>query len=533
MVNKSEGMEQQEQWEKEEDGNDKASAEKIRTLNRTLHGTLDQVNEEDNMEAQELLLNQYRHALIQERTKRLLLQDLVYRQMKRMNQLMDKAQMNHEALLEMGKRNIQLEEELERIRNSSNEMLLATSQPKSVVSSQHGNKKSIMQMFGLNKSANITNTGSNAVVNNTIGSNSGSGTSSGSGNGSGNKPTNNTSVHILPLTTDFQVTDITSESAPSSPSHQKAPDSARSLRHSLSEENLENHVNEDSDKPSLLEASGLASIISPFKEKFNTNDGLNKIIKQQKYSISNLEKQVSEMKKREDDLVRQLKDQEEQMKNVVLKLVNTHDLLANSKKQLINFESEYSKLNSERAQLVNEVKKLQSQLEVNSAEIQTLKESEQKANLELKQVKEEQIPALQLTISNMQAELEEKNNTISQMGEKLIALKDQLNIVRLQLRKFTVNMYHGKLRMKTDATIVLHKNPMNNLFMIDIFEGKKNQKLIHSLPIRMIQHVELERNSNRFCISFANQVVEWFDAPNSSDIVNDIKEFMSIVASNE
>jgi len=482
------------------------------------------------------LLTEYRNALMQERSQRLMLQDLCYRQLKRLEKMKGEAKSKHEALLEVAMRNMSLEEELDKLRKdatttprsphgTNNSGMMMTNENSGETSSGVSQVKKpqiFMKMLGLNKSSsksnptvqshqhqrqNMTNTGGGASM--------------------------NESGHSYGIATDEQTSpDTSSFNSPMPASYSGAQSTNNST---LDDEEVA--------RGELTVGSGVGGGFSMLMSSFKEKSGIDKVPKksgknqqqltqQQEKSIAKLERQLAELQNKDEETEQRLKANEEVISYLKSQHRVTRDLLEGTKGKLSKSLRQCKLLNKERSRLNEEVEQLKSQLSDNMNKLEKWQELLQITEAEAKQLREQTVPTMQQQITELKDDVNTKNLTISQLSDKLVRLKDQLNTVRLQLRKFAVSRCH-KFKPKTDATIVLHKNPMNNVFMIDILEGSKNQKLLYSYPMNMISDVQLTDKRNRFCITFSNNITEWFESVNCNDVVDNLREFMIIVGAEQ
>ena len=273
---------------------------------------------------------------------------------------------------------------------------------------------------------------------------------------------------------------------------------------------------------------GLSMFMSSFKDKKGQSQskwGKNQQQKSQQQQsaqqqqlqeeVVRLEKQLNELRMKEQETNLRMQANDEIVSYLKSQHKVTRDLLEGTKTRLSKSMRQCKVLNRERLRLMKEMEQLRSQSSDDKIKLEKWQELLTMTTAEAKKLKEE---------------TKAKDEIIAQFGEKLFHLKTQLNNVRLQLRKFSVNRcLKTKKPTKTEATIVLHKNPMNKLFMIDIMEGK-NQTMLYSYPLTMITDVQLLEHQNQFSIKFLNENLEWFEATNCADIVDDIREFIDLAS---
>ncbi|KAL0481147.1 acyl-(acyl-carrier-protein)-UDP-N-acetylglucosamine O-acyltransferase [Acrasis kona] len=123
------------------------------------------------------------------------------------------------------------------------------------------------------------------------------------------------------------------------------------------------------------------------------------------------------------------------------------------------------------------------------------------------------------TLRKSNLEKEEDNSLLSR---KMLIMKQEMSIVKLQLRKFNVYRVRSFLP-NSQAVIVLHKNPQNGIIMLTV--DVNNSALLVAPISAIIRVIPDGTNPKRFSVIFYNNVTEVFDSDNRSELLDTIKEF--------
>ncbi|EFC42598.1 predicted protein [Naegleria gruberi] len=317
-------------------------------------------------------------------------------------------------------------------------------------------------------------------------------------------------------------------------------DSADNSKNSLSNENLKQVVNMDfTDKTESPKAGNNESKLDAIQEMKHWRE----LYRKTQNDLKKREKQISDLQSQEHVQKQMLQEIQAKYRNTEGNLSKSQEAITSLKSQL--FEREQSHLN-----LSKENDLLQQQL----SEYQKWKEDflEDYQNMEQ-------------TVANLKEEIERKDLDLLRLTEKCMELKEQLNSVRLQIRKFRckrisqgglANKLMGSVT-KSDAAIVLHKNPQNGILWIDIKirTGKDqdrsdfnaiNSNIVQSHPLTSITDIVPDvHDPKRFSIYFfsnataspskntPNSVIETFECTSESErteTMQSIQEFISIAA---
>ena len=316
-------------------------------------------------------------------------------------------------------------------------------------------------------------------------------------------------------------------------------DSADNSKTPLSNESLKQVVtmdfNDKTDSPKANNESKLDAIqeMKHWRELYRKTQN----------DLKKREKQISDLQSQEHVQKQMLQEIQAKYRNTEGNLSKSQEAITTLKSQL--FEREQSHLN-----LAKENDLLQQQL----SEYQKWKEDflEDYQNMEQ-------------TVANLKEEIERKDLDLLRLTEKCMELKEQLNSVRLQIRKFRCKrISQGGLAKlmgsvtKSDAAIVLHKNPQNGILWIDvkIRTGKDqdrssdfnsiNSNIVQSHPLTSITDIVPDvHDPKRFSIYFfanataspskntPNSVIETFECTTESErteTMQNIQEFISIAA---
>nr|CAG4713809.1 unnamed protein product [Naegleria fowleri] len=291
--------------------------------------------------------------------------------------------------------------------------------------------------------------------------------------------------------------------------------------------------------------------------KINNNESKLDAIQEMKHWRELYRKTQNDLKKREkqiSDLQSQEHVQKQMLQEIQSKYRSIEATLSKHQDQLNSLKSELFEKEQLSMRLLNENEFLQHQLTMERTENQRWKDEflENYKNLEQ-------------TASSLNSEIERKDLDLRRLSEKCMELKEQLNSVRLQIRKFKCKrISQGGLASKfglgsatkQDAAIILHKNPRNGLLWVDIKLRSKDDNLdlnnaIHSNmmqshPLTSITDIVPDvHDSKRFSIYFfsnataspskntPNAVIETFECSSESErteIMQGIQEFISIAA---
>ncbi|KAG2388221.1 hypothetical protein C9374_001071 [Naegleria lovaniensis] len=309
-----------------------------------------------------------------------------------------------------------------------------------------------------------------------------------------------------------------------------------------------------------------ASSNSENKNEFGVTDSPSKInneskldaIQEMKHWRELYRKTQNDLKKREkqiSDLQSQEHVQKQMLQEIQSKYRSVEVTLSKHQETINTLKSELFEKEQLSMKALNDNDFLQQQLTMERTEHQRWKDEflENYKNLEE-------------TATSLKNEIERKDLDLRRLTEKCMELKEQLNSVRLQIRKFKCKrISHGGLASKFglgsstkhDAAIILHKNPKNGLLWVDIKlrSGKDDNldlnnaihsNMVQSHPLTSITDIVPDvHDSKRFSIYFfsnataspskntPNAVVETFECSSESErteIMQGIQEFISIAA---
>jgi predicted RNase H-like nuclease (RuvC/YqgF family) len=185
-----------------------------------------------------------------------------------------------------------------------------------------------------------------------------------------------------------------------------------------------------------------------------------------------------------------------------------------AREKIEHFTSENKRLSHTSDSLEKEKNDLTNQLQIAQKQAETFEKRVKELEIELSNAKEQ---ITQLSESNTKNE-----ETIAQMSDKLVRLKGEMSIVKLQLRKFNVRRVRSYLP-SVEAVLVLHKNPQNGLLMFSMEVGGVPHLVVPMTAILDVQADEV--HVKRFHIRFPNNKTETFESNELKEIMTTLKEF--------
>lgn len=207
---------------------------------------------------------------------------------------------------------------------------------------------------------------------------------------------------------------------------------------------------------------------------------------------------------------------EKNLSNLQAQFMAKEQTLKEQKQKLEIYDEENRKLNEANLQIHDEKRKLEIQLRIHQKNLEEL-ETQLAANIPKLEKKEQEIDRLKFQLGEQKQESE-------RLAFKLMELKSQLDCLQLQLRRFSVKKI-GKLLPKSDAEIILSKNPSNGLLMIDVVvNGKHHIHLLSSI----VQVQPDQKEPKRLYIDFTNEETEAFESEERDELLESIRDFMRI-----
>ncbi|KAL0477712.1 hypothetical protein AKO1_007501 [Acrasis kona] len=121
----------------------------------------------------------------------------------------------------------------------------------------------------------------------------------------------------------------------------------------------------------------------------------------------------------------------------------------------------------------------------------------------------------------------QKDENINLLSQKLVLQKEEMSLIKLQLRKFHVTRVRSFFPNQ-DALVVLHKNPQNGLLMISV---EVNNIPLLAAPVASIMHIKPDdANMRRVNMVFFNNAMETFECQDRRDFIETLKVFQAASA---
>lgn len=207
----------------------------------------------------------------------------------------------------------------------------------------------------------------------------------------------------------------------------------------------------------------------------------------------------------------------------------TNEQLQNSNSTLSEFEIKMKILDDENRKLTNSL--FQANEDKRKEVIET-KLWQQRHQESLKNIEELQkkMDGKDKEIEDLKIALDKKTFDADSMAQKLIQLKEQMDLIHLVMKKFRVKKIN-KLLPKSDGEIILQKNPSTGAFMLDMVTASGTK---HDL--RLLQDISDifadETNPLLFTIEMNSGQQLMFESEDRMEAIASIKEFIRLQLQN-